>query len=565
MLVGLDEEVGNDELGVLGREPGAGAGVEAAELVDRLLDRIDVDAGLLLDRRQAVLLEVVEVVGDQDVEDIAHRDVGRELEKEALAEVPGADAGRVELLNQAQGQLGLLGGGLAAEVDQDLAEVHVQEAVVVQVVDDELGDRPGGRVAVEEPELIREVVVERLRSRRHVLHGVVLAVGLFAEGGAAEARAIEVGVVPIVLEAVDLGLGGLGVGLRLGRSRSVLSIGVGFGGGGLAEVDQDRVLDDLLVDPLLQRHQGELEDLHRLDHPGRHAEPHVGPHLLGGIESHDPFRPIAESPRTSSKLTLARPGPIHKSASCRDVPRVFSETLPAAQGVGEHLFVGELENTARGQAAGESGDRHAGFGQSISHEKGGAIALQVGIGREDQLADDARADAGLQGIDGQMVGPDPLQGRQPPEKNVINARIRPGTLQGHQVAGLLDHADQPLVAPRVAADGAKRLVGLGQVEASLAVANPFLDRPDRLGQGQGLLGLALQDMMSQPLGRLGANAGQATERLGQAIQGPGVSGHRLSLPPRLDPKIQPNHPGGGRPRGSKATWPPPPGPGSGPG
>ena len=64
----------------------------------------------------------------------------------------------------------------------------------------------------------------------------------------------------------------------------------------------------------------------------------------------------------------------------------------------------------------------------------------------------------------------------------------PGLLQGQQVARLLDHADQARVAPGVAADGAERLVGLGQVEAGLAVADALLDVADRLGQRQGLLG-----------------------------------------------------------------------------
>ena len=113
--------------------------------------------------------------------------VGRELQQQALAEVAGPDARRVELLDQAQGLLGLREGDVAAEVADDLVELEVQEPVVVEVVDDVLGQGADGRLGVEEAELVGQVVVERLRPRGHVLHGVVLAVGLLAQRGPAEA------------------------------------------------------------------------------------------------------------------------------------------------------------------------------------------------------------------------------------------------------------------------------------------------------------------------------------------------------------------------------------------
>ena len=76
-------------------------GVEVLEDLDRLLDRVEVEAGLLLDDRQAVVLDVFEVVLDQDPDDVAVRRLGRELQQQALLVVAGADAGRVELLHDA--------------------------------------------------------------------------------------------------------------------------------------------------------------------------------------------------------------------------------------------------------------------------------------------------------------------------------------------------------------------------------------------------------------------------------------------------------------------------------
>ena len=95
-----------------------------------------------------------------------------------------------------------------------------------------------------------------------------------------------------------------------------------------------------------------------------------------------------------------------------------------------------------------------------------------------------------------------------------------------QVARLLDDADGRLVAARVAADGAERLVGLGQVEADLAVADLLLGGADRLGQLEGLLGGALEEVMGQPLGGLGPDAGQPPEGGDQPIDGRRVSGAR---------------------------------------
>ena len=143
VLVGLDDEVGHDILRAVRRGvPGARAGVEAAELLDRILDVVDRDPGPLLDRRQAVLLDVVEVVGDQDLEDVAAGDVGRELQEQALAEVPRPDARRVELLDHVERLLGLREGDIAAVVADEVAELEVEEAVVVEVVDQVLGEGP---------------------------------------------------------------------------------------------------------------------------------------------------------------------------------------------------------------------------------------------------------------------------------------------------------------------------------------------------------------------------------------------------------------------------------------
>ena len=43
----------------------------------------------------------------------------------------------------------------------------------------------------------------------------------------------------------------------------------------------------------------------------------------------------------------------------------------------EHVAVGEFESAAGCQAAGESGDLHAGFGESIGDQEGRAVAFEI--------------------------------------------------------------------------------------------------------------------------------------------------------------------------------------------
>ena len=162
-------------------------------------------------------------------------------------------------------------------------------------------------------------------------------------------------------------------------------------------------------------------------------------------------------------------------------------------------------------------------------------------------------------------GPMPGEGRQPAQEDVVNTVEGAGLFEGHEIARLLDDADGRLVAARVAADGADGLVGLGQVEADLAMADLLLGGADRLGQLEGFLGRASQQVMGEPLGGLGADAGQASQGGDQAIHDRRVAGagHRQGPSP---PGPAARRPGRGRGRAANrrsatpATWPLPPGP-----
>src|SRR5262245_35399674 len=108
-----------------------------------------------------------------------------------------------------------------------------------------------------------------------------------------------------------------------------------------------------------------------------------------------------------------------------------------------------------------------------------------------------------------------------------------GLFQGHEVARLLDDAHGALVAARVAANGADRLIGLGEVKADLAMADLLLGCADRLGKSEGFLGRASYQVMREPFGGLRADTRQSSQGSDQAVHDCRVTGpgHRQDPSP----------------------------------
>ncbi len=116
-------------------------------------------------------------------------------------------------------------------------------------------------------------------------------------------------------------------------------------------------------------------------------------------------------------------------------------------------------------------------------------------------------------------GPMPGERGQPAQEDVVDALEGAGLFQGHEVARLLDHADGGLIAAWVAADRAERLVGLGQVEADLAMADLLLAARIASASSRASSAGHLKQVVSEPLGGLGADAGQASQGGDQSIHG----------------------------------------------
>ena len=99
---------------------------------------------------------------------------------------------------------------------------------------------------------------------------------------------------------------------------------------------------------------------------------------------------------------------------------------------------------------------------------------------------------------------------------MVQAMVAARALDCLDVARLAHHANASGIAHRVLADGA--LVGRGVVKAAAAKVDLLLDLQDGLGQAAGLLGIGLEQVIGDALGRLGTNARQTAQLIEQFLQ-----------------------------------------------
>jgi hypothetical protein len=154
--------------------------------------------------------------------------------------------------------------------------------------------------------------------------------------------------------------------------------------------------------------------------------------------------------------------------------------------------------------------------------KGGRLPGRGGVRGEHDLAHLAIRRAVDELGDLQVLGIDAVDRREGAAQHVVEPAELVGALDGNDVAGLLDDADDRAVAPLVLADAAAR--ALGEVEAHLAEADLLLHLADRVGEGVGALGVLAEDVEGQPLGAALADSGKLRELGDQAVDGARVHG-----------------------------------------
>ena len=216
-----------------------------------------------------------------------------QLHQQALLQVACADAGRLErLLDQVQRLAQRLHRRVLLVLLAHLLQRGAQIPLVVEVQDDRLARDADVLGTLHEGPLVDQVAGERLAAGGGVGHRVHLAVALPRPTAARRAVHAVIRALPLVFHssfsryslifdsrsksaaesppASRALLSGLVVSASsVGRSRSSprfsLSSSVGFA-------------CQFLLDPLLQRHQGELENLHALDHARREELSLLHPH-----------------------------------------------------------------------------------------------------------------------------------------------------------------------------------------------------------------------------------------------------------------------------------------------
>src|SRR6202035_448810 len=202
----------------------------------------------------------------------------------------------------------------------------------------------------------------------------------------------------------------------------------------------------------------------------------------------------------ASRFSTIRPAArLIRAASATEVPPHFITISPGigrglhsaapGEGLAERDLVGVLQIRAHRQAAREpcDGDLPRASAQLLGDVQRGGLARGGRVRGEDDLPHGTArgGDAGEQLHHLQVLRIDAVDRREGPAEHVVDAVVLVRALHRDHVAGLLHDADQPVVAPRVLADAAARLVG--EVEADLAQPDLLLDLPDRLGQRRGVL------------------------------------------------------------------------------
>src|SRR3712207_768773 len=132
---------------------------------------------------------------------------------------------------------------------------------------------------------------------------------------------------------------------------------------------------------------------------------------------------------------------------------------PSFECSAEGDLVGVLKVPTHRKSTREPGHTQPHADQEPGEVRRGGLALQVGVGGQDDLGHRAGREPGHELLDAELVGADVVDGRDRPAEHVVAALELARPLDRDDVLGLLHHADDGRVAPRVPADAAGLLLG----------------------------------------------------------------------------------------------------------
>src|SRR5690606_28654596 len=178
-------------------------------------------------------------------------------------------------------------------------------------------------------------------------------------------------------------------------------------------------------------------------------------------------------------------------------------------------LVGVLQVSADRQAGREPGDRHPHPAEHQLECSGGDLILDVRVRGDDDLADRPVVAAGHELTDAQVVWADPVDRVDGAAEHVVLPAELAGALDGDDVLGLLDDAQDVVAAARVGADPAA--LPLGDFAADLAEPDLALHLGERVGQALHVGGVRRQDVERDALGALRPDPGESTELVDEVL------------------------------------------------
>ena len=263
----VETEVGNDLLRlvvVAVVDLAAGGRVELPDLVQDGLELVSVQMEAVHEFRELTALELVEAVAD-DADGVRHRGgllLVFQLDEEALAEVAGAHARGLKLLDDLQHRLHLLGvrfdAGAESEVIDQRFNVAAEISVVVETADDEGGHRPLALGEVPVAQLLLEALREALLDGEGVVFGTLVLAPVVHGAVVVRCGIVVVGVGLVV---IFQGTAAVLAVFHLGDGHVAGLVGLAA----LGRVVDHRIIVHHLPHMLLQRLDRHLDQLDRLD------------------------------------------------------------------------------------------------------------------------------------------------------------------------------------------------------------------------------------------------------------------------------------------------------------
>src|SRR3712207_2755867 len=189
---------------------------------------------------------------------------------------------------------------------------------------------------------------------------------------------------------------------------------------------------------------------------------------------------------------------------------------PSLERSTEGDLVGVLKVPTHGQSTREPGHPDSQVGQEPGQVRRGRLALEVRIGGEDDLGDGSVGQPGHELLDPELIRADALDRGDRSAEDVVATAELAGALDRDHVLGLLHHADDRRVSPRVTADPAGLL--LGDPAAHGAEPDLVLDLDEDLCEPADVDRVGLEQVERDPLRALRAHPGEPTELVDEVLE-----------------------------------------------